>query len=107
MIHTGLLASGSAPTLPRNRYFNDGCDVALAVSRGTTLTFITGSHGQLLQTGGAIVTRADGVAGSMYGAAIGDALGSAFEFVDAATIQQTLGEPFVWEYWPALPGPAH
>jgi ADP-ribosylglycohydrolase len=40
----------------------------------------------------------------MYGAAIGDALGSAFEFIDAATIHRTLGTPFVSEYRSALPG---
>jgi ADP-ribosylglycohydrolase len=50
------------------------------------------------------VTRADRIAGSMYGAAIGDALGSAFEFIDAATIHRTLGMPFVLGYRSALPG---
>jgi ADP-ribosylglycohydrolase len=50
------------------------------------------------------MTRADRVAGAMYGAAIGDALGSAFEFIDAATIHHILGAPFVWDYRPALPG---
>ena len=50
------------------------------------------------------MTRADRIAGSMYGAAIGDALGSAFEFIDAATIHRTLREPFVWDYRPAEHG---
>jgi ADP-ribosylglycohydrolase len=50
------------------------------------------------------MTRGDRIAGSMYGAAIGDALGSAFEFIDAATIHRALGEPFVWDYRPAERG---
>ncbi len=44
------------------------------------------------------MTRADRIAGSLCGAAIGDALGSAYELVDAATIHRLVGEPFVWEY---------
>lgn len=50
------------------------------------------------------MTRAERIAGSLYGAAIGDALGSAFEFVDAASIEGALGEPFVRDYRPALAG---
>jgi ADP-ribosylglycohydrolase len=50
------------------------------------------------------VTRADRIAGCLYGAAIGDALGSAFEWVDAAAIERAVGEPFVWDYRPALVG---
>jgi ADP-ribosylglycohydrolase len=50
------------------------------------------------------MTRAERVAGCMFGAAVGDALGSAFEFIDAATIHRTLGEPFVWNYQNAVPG---
>jgi ADP-ribosylglycohydrolase len=50
------------------------------------------------------VTRADRIAGSLYGAAIGDALGSAYEFIDAATIYRFVGEPFVWDYRAAVPG---
>jgi ADP-ribosylglycohydrolase len=50
------------------------------------------------------MTRADRVAGAMYGAAIGDALGSAFEFIDAVTIQPMLRAPFVWDCRLALPG---
>jgi ADP-ribosylglycohydrolase len=50
------------------------------------------------------VTRADRIAGCLYGAAIGDALGSAFEFVNAASIERHVGEAFVREYRPALRG---
>jgi ADP-ribosylglycohydrolase len=50
------------------------------------------------------MTRADRIAGCLYGAAIGDALGSAFEFVDSGTIERRLGEPIVREYRPALHG---
>lgn len=50
------------------------------------------------------MTRGERIAGCLYGAAIGDALGSAFEFIDAAAIDRTLGEPFVWRYRPALAG---
>jgi len=41
---------------------------------------------------------ADRVAGMMYGAAIGDALGSAFEFVSSERIEIACGEPFVRDY---------
>ncbi len=50
------------------------------------------------------MTLADRVAGCLYGAAIGDALGSAFEFVDAATIRRLLREPFVWQYRASVSG---
>jgi ADP-ribosylglycohydrolase len=50
------------------------------------------------------MTRADRIAGCLYGAAIGDALGSAFEFVDSGTIERSLGEPVVREYHSALSG---
>jgi hypothetical protein len=48
------------------------------------------------------MTRADRIAGCLYGAAIGDALGSAFEFVDSGTIERSLGEPIVRDYLPAI-----
>jgi len=51
-----------------------------------------------------VVIRAEKIAGSVYGSAIGDALGSAFEFIDASTIDRILGEPFAWNYQSALPG---
>ena len=50
------------------------------------------------------MTRADRIAGCLYGAAIGDALGSAFEFVDSGAIERSLGELIVREYRAALPG---
>ncbi len=49
------------------------------------------------------MTRSDRIAGAMFGAAIGDALGSAFEFVDSDVIERQLGEPIVRAYLPALP----
>ena len=50
------------------------------------------------------VTRADRIAGCMYGAAIGDAIGAAFEFLPSDKIQQHLGVPFAREYVRAVPG---
>jgi ADP-ribosylglycohydrolase len=50
------------------------------------------------------MTRAGRIAGCLYGAAIGDALGSAFEFVDSDAIERALGEPIVRAYQAALPG---
>jgi ADP-ribosylglycohydrolase len=50
------------------------------------------------------MTRADGIAGCLYGAAIGDALGSAFEFAGSDAIEHSLGEPVVREYRHALSG---
>lgn len=47
--------------------------------------------------------RTSGVAGTMFGAAIGDALGSAFEFLPSSTIEASLGEPFAWHYLPSQP----
>jgi ADP-ribosylglycohydrolase len=49
------------------------------------------------------MTRADRIAGCMYGAAIGDSLGSAFEFVKSDTIERRLGEPIAREYVQAMP----
>lgn len=49
-------------------------------------------------------TFADRVAGMMYGAAIGDALGSAFEFVASRTIESALGGPCARDYRAALSG---
>ena len=40
----------------------------------------------------------------MIAAATGDALGAAFEFLNAHTIEATLDEPFAWHYRAALPG---
>jgi poly(ADP-ribose) glycohydrolase ARH3 len=51
-----------------------------------------------------LVQRASAIAGTMYGAAIGDALGSAFEFLGAEAIEEVLGEPFVWRYMSPVPG---
>ena len=48
--------------------------------------------------------RADRIAGCLFGAAIGDALGSAFEFVRSEQIERHLGEPIVREYLPAMSG---
>jgi ADP-ribosyl-[dinitrogen reductase] hydrolase len=48
-------------------------------------------------------SRADGIEGSMLGAAIGDALGSAFEFLPHDEIERALGEPYAWKYCAALP----
>jgi len=50
------------------------------------------------------VAYADRVAGMMYGAAIGDALGSAFEFVSSDKIEKACGEPFVRDYRSANEG---
>jgi ADP-ribosylglycohydrolase len=49
-------------------------------------------------------TRPDRIAGCMYGAAIGDAIGAAFEFVPSDTIQRHLGSPYAREYTRAMPG---
>ena len=49
-------------------------------------------------------TRNDAIAGCVYGAAIGDALGSAFEFVSAREIAEYLGEPCVRRYYSAMSG---
>lgn len=51
-----------------------------------------------------MVTRSDRIAGCVYGAAIGDALGSAFEFVGADEIERQLGSAFAWDYRPAIKG---
>jgi ADP-ribosylglycohydrolase len=48
--------------------------------------------------------RTDRIAGCLYGAAIGDALGSAFEFVPSEQIERHLGEPIVRDYLPAIRG---
>lgn len=48
--------------------------------------------------------RADAIAGCMIGVAAGDAIGSAFEMLDARSIEAGLGEPFCRTYTPALPG---
>jgi len=48
--------------------------------------------------------RADRIAGCLFGAAIGDALGSAFEFVNAEVIERHAGSGIVTTYHPALPG---
>ncbi len=50
------------------------------------------------------MTRADRIAGCLYGAAIGDALGSAFELINSDAIERRLGEPIVREYLRAMPG---
>jgi ADP-ribosylglycohydrolase len=50
------------------------------------------------------VSRADRIAGSLYGAAIGDALGSAFEFVNSDAVEAALGGSIVREYRSAMPG---
>ena len=46
----------------------------------------------------------DRIKGAVYGAAIGDALGSAFEFLDSARIERELGRPMALHYRDALPG---
>lgn len=46
----------------------------------------------------------DRIKGAVYGAAIGDALGSAFEFLDSARIERELGRPMALHYREALPG---
>jgi ADP-ribosylglycohydrolase len=46
----------------------------------------------------------DRVSGMMFGAAIGDALGSAFEFVSSRKIEAALGGPCAREYCDALAG---
>jgi ADP-ribosylglycohydrolase len=51
-----------------------------------------------------VVTRSDRIAGCVYGAAIGDALGSAFEFVGSDEIERHLGSAFAWDYRPAIKG---
>jgi ADP-ribosyl-[dinitrogen reductase] hydrolase len=48
-------------------------------------------------------TFKDRVHGSVLGAAIGDALGSAFEFLSSAEIKSCIGGPVVREYFPAQP----
>jgi ADP-ribosylglycohydrolase len=48
--------------------------------------------------------REDRVAGTMFGAAIGDALGSAFEFVRNDQIERHLGSSWVRDFEPALRG---
>ena len=49
-------------------------------------------------------TRADRIAGTMFGAAIGDALGSAFEMVSNETIERALGSAFASDFRAALRG---
>jgi len=49
-------------------------------------------------------TFADRVAGMMYGAAIGDALGSAFEFVSSRAIESAIGGACARDYHAALRG---
>jgi ADP-ribosylglycohydrolase len=50
------------------------------------------------------VTREDRIAGSIFGAAIGDALGSAYEMVGNDRIERHLGAAFAWEFEPGIPG---
>jgi ADP-ribosylglycohydrolase len=50
------------------------------------------------------MNRADRIAGCLYGAAIGDALGSAFEFIKSDAIERRLGEPIAREFVQAIPG---
>src|SRR5260370_15142115 len=45
----------------------------------------------------------DRIRGSLLGAAIGDALGSAFEFVGSAAIERAIGSNVVRDYHTALP----
>jgi ADP-ribosylglycohydrolase len=45
----------------------------------------------------------DRIRGSLLGGAIGDALGSAFEFVDSASIERAIGSNIVRDYHAALP----
>jgi ADP-ribosyl-[dinitrogen reductase] hydrolase len=49
-------------------------------------------------------SRNSAIAGSLYGAAAGDALGSAFEMLDASQIERYLGEPFAWKYHAPVAG---
>lgn len=44
------------------------------------------------------------IKGCAYGAAAGDALGAAFEFMYSDQITAALGEPIAWEYCDGLPG---
>jgi ADP-ribosyl-[dinitrogen reductase] hydrolase len=46
----------------------------------------------------------DRIRGSLLGAAVGDALGSAFEFVESAAIERAIGSNIVRDYHAALPG---
>ena len=48
--------------------------------------------------------RAEAIAGCLYGAAIGDALGSSFEFASSRDIERYLCEPIVRTYVSAAPG---
>ncbi len=48
--------------------------------------------------------RGERVLGALWGAAIGDALGAAFEFVPSSAIESHLGEAFAREYRTAIPG---
>jgi len=48
--------------------------------------------------------RTDRIAGTMFGAAIGDALGSAFEMLGNDAIERALGSAFVLNFHPALRG---
>jgi ADP-ribosylglycohydrolase len=45
----------------------------------------------------------DRIRGSLLGAAIGDALGSAFEFVGSSAIERAIGSNVATEYLPAIP----
>lgn len=49
-------------------------------------------------------SRESQIRGAMFGAAIGDALGSAFEFVSAADIARAIGDSFALEYRDPLLG---
>ena len=44
------------------------------------------------------MTRSERILGSLWGAAIGDALGAAFEFVPSAAIEKHLGVPYARDY---------
>lgn len=46
----------------------------------------------------------DRIRGSLLGAAIGDAMGSAFEFLSSAAIERAIGSNIAWDYHAALPG---
>ncbi len=45
-----------------------------------------------------LCSRSYGIRGSLFGAAVGDALGTPFEQLTASQIELRLSEPFVWKY---------
>ena len=99
---TGLLAA----TLLVEFDEHPECAIARvrAARHGTIENEVQANYVRSRTTAYVAPSRDDAIAGCLYGGAIGDALGSAFEFLSPQAIESELGEPFVWRYRAALPG---